>query len=383
MGIELAAVDGMLDEIHESPPGNRNKMGYTLGRMGEHNVAVAVMPEIGNNRAAVVATQLLNDFPSVRFGLLVGIGGGIPGEDKDDIRLGDVVVSKPTSTFGGVVQIDIGKVTEGGLFQRTGSLSKPPAVLSINVPRLQAQQARLGSQIPRLLSEMLQRYPKMMGQYVYQGAENDLFFESTYLHQQGRTCKDCDRTKLIDRDARPDTDPQIHYGTIGSGNVVIRDAIKRDQLRKDLGVLCVEMEAAGLMDDFPCLVIRGICDYADSHKNRRWQPYAAATAAACAKELLSIIPAQEVVAAAKVEDSLPGTSECSKHKAYRHPAHDKLTYEKASVVPNLGNQTYVSLVHSSNAMLIELQVGDVIFNNYGQVKNQARDQHIAGDITFY
>ncbi|KAL3444390.1 hypothetical protein BJX65DRAFT_310973 [Aspergillus insuetus] len=46
------------------------------------------------------------------------------------------------------------------------------------------------------------------------------------------------------------------------------------------------MEAAGLMNTYPCLVIRGICDYADSHKNKAWQGYAAATAAAFAKELL-------------------------------------------------------------------------------------------------
>jgi nucleoside phosphorylase len=66
-----------------------------------------------------------------------------------------------------------------------------------------------------------------------------------------------------------------------------------------LGVLYVEMEAAGLMDELPCLVIRGICDYADSHKNNRCLPYEAATVAAYAKELLSIIPVQEVVAMSK------------------------------------------------------------------------------------
>jgi nucleoside phosphorylase len=75
---------------------------------------------------------------------------------------------------------------------------------------------------------------------------------------------------------------------------VITHGVTRDRLRKELGVICFEMEAAGLMDNFPCLVIRGICDYADSHKNKRWQPYAAATAAAYAKELLSIIPTQEI-----------------------------------------------------------------------------------------
>jgi nucleoside phosphorylase len=311
MGVELAAVEGMLDEIHESHLGNRDETIYTLGRMGVHNIVVAVMPEIGNNRAAVAATLLLNDFPSVRFGLLVGIGGGIPGEE-DDIRLGDVVVSKPTSTFGGVVQYNMGMATEGWLFQRTGVLSKPPVVLSARLQWLQAQHARLESQIPRLLSEMLQRYPKM-AHYVYQGADNDLLFESTYPHHQGRSCENCDRTRLVDRDARPNTEPQIHYGTIGSGNMVIKDAVKRDQLRNDLGVLCVEMEAAGLMNEFPCLVICGICDYADSHKNRRWQPYAAATAAAHAKDLLSVIPAQEVIAVPKAGGSLQGRSEGPVH----------------------------------------------------------------------
>jgi ankyrin repeat domain-containing protein 50 len=76
----------------------------------------------------------------------------------------------------------------------------------------------------------------------------------------------------------------------------MKDGVTRDRISAELGgILCFEMEAAGLMNTFPCLVIRGICDYADSHKNKRWQPYAAATAAACAKEILSIIPADEAV----------------------------------------------------------------------------------------
>lgn len=127
--------------------------------------------------------------------------------------------------------------------------------------------------------------------------------------------------KVVDRVHRPDTDPQIHYGTIGSSNTVIKDDATRERLRKDLGVLCVEMEAAGLMVKFSCLVIRGICDYADSHKNKRWQPYAAATAAAYAKELLSIIPAQEVVAASKVVEALQEASEYSNLPTQRFTVH--------------------------------------------------------------
>lgn len=74
----------------------------------------------------------------------------------------------------------------------------------------------------------------------------------------------------------------------------MKNGVTRQRLRQDLDLLCFEMEAAGLMDNFPCLVIRGICDYADTHKNKRWQPYAAAVAAAYAKELLSIIPSSQV-----------------------------------------------------------------------------------------
>jgi nucleoside phosphorylase len=106
MGVELAALEAMLDDIYQNLPSARDKNSYTLGRMGVHNVVIAVMPDIGNNSAATVATQLLNDFKSIRFSLLVGIGGGIPVEDKYDIRLGDIVVSKPTSTFGCVVHFD-------------------------------------------------------------------------------------------------------------------------------------------------------------------------------------------------------------------------------------------------------------------------------------
>jgi nucleoside phosphorylase len=280
MGVELAPVEGMLDEMHQSLPTSRDKNSYTLGRMGAHNVVIAVMPEIGNNSAAMVATQLLNDFTSIRFGLLVGIGGGIPGEDEDDIRLGDVVVSKPTAKLPGVVQFDMHK--------------------------LEAQHIRIGNQISKYLSEMWERYPNMKGKYAFPGIDHDQLFEATYNHNVGKTCRQCDQSKVVQRIPRENSAPEIHYGTIGSANEVIKDSETRDKLRKDLGILCVEMEAAGLMDEFSCLVIRGICDYADSHQNKSWQSYAAATAAAYTKELLSIIPAQEIVATTKAVDALRG-----------------------------------------------------------------------------
>ncbi|RYP63088.1 hypothetical protein DL769_007075 [Monosporascus sp. CRB-8-3] len=94
----------------------------------------------------------------------------------------------------------------------------------------------------------------------------------------------------IPREERETLGPEIHYGLIASGNTLFKDSVARDTVLEELDdeCLCFEMEAAGLMNDFPCLVIRGICDYGDSHKNDRWQRYAAATAAAYAKEFLGI-----------------------------------------------------------------------------------------------
>jgi len=94
----------------------------------------------------------------------------------------------------------------------------------------------------------------------------------------------------VERLPRKTSDIVIHYRTIASGNQVMRHGVTRDRLAQEFGVLCFEMEAAGLMNNLLCIVIRGICDYTDSHKNKRWQEYTAATAAAYAKEMLTIIP---------------------------------------------------------------------------------------------
>jgi nucleoside phosphorylase len=99
----------------------------------------------------------------------------------------------------------------------------------------------------------------------------------------------------VQRPAREDSTSRIHYGNIALGNEVMKHGITRDKIAKEEGVVCFEMEAAGLMNNFKCLVIRGICDYVDSHKNKIWQPYTAATAAAFARVLLGFIDKQEVI----------------------------------------------------------------------------------------
>ena len=106
--------------------------------------------------------------------------------------------------------------------------------------------------------------------YAHQGVENDRLFKASRSHPPGRDCQGCDAASEVQRDPRDTTDPDIHYRVIASGNTLVKDAAARDRIVADVGegCICFEMEAAGLMNPFPCLVIRGICDYADSHNDR-------------------------------------------------------------------------------------------------------------------
>jgi nucleoside phosphorylase len=137
-----------------------------------------------------------------------------------------------------------------------------------------------------------------------ENAGPDVLFEASYDHVGGETCDLCDTNRQKERQRRDGGAVAVHYGTIASGNQVMRDGKTRDEVSSALGgVLCFEMEAAGLMDRFPCLIIRGICDYADSHKNKRWQAFAAGTAAAYAKEVLFVILLTQMKETSTVEET--------------------------------------------------------------------------------
>jgi nucleoside phosphorylase len=306
--VELAAAQEMLDEEHddlERDLGDNDENLYALGSIGGHHVVIVCLPagRIGNNPAAAVATQMRATFKGIRFGLMVGIGGGVPSAEVD-IRLGDVVVSQPHQTLSGVVQYDMGKATPSG-FERTGSLNSPPQMLLGAVAKVRANELRGRGRLSEHISK-LDRLPK------FQRSKTgpDVLFKAAYDHTGGQTCDLCSTNRKEVRQQRESKEEVVmHYGTIASGNQVMRNAIERDKVSAELGgVLCFEMEAAGLMNSFPCLVIRGICDYADSHKNKKWQPYAAATAAACAKEMLLVIPPADVAKAHTVEEAIRGAS---------------------------------------------------------------------------
>ncbi|TQN67169.1 Vegetative incompatibility protein HET-E-1, partial [Colletotrichum shisoi] len=287
------------DGYTKSPPKRPRLLGaasdqpdYAVTMLSHEAYTVGwVTGQYGTNSAAVVANNMRWSFPSIHIGLMVGIGGGVPG--KVDVRLGDVAVSNPTGGSSGVIQYDFGKAVHDGRFERTGTLNKPPQSVLTAVSELRAIHETRPNRIPAILAHMEMRNP-YMSEYLYKRMDGDRLFEPSYEHASGDTCDDCDMTKVVEREPRPEAHmPKIHYGIIASGNQVMKHAQTRDRLAKDLGLVCFEMEAAGLMDNFPCLVVRGICDYSDSHKAKRWQRYAAATAAAYAKELLYVITPHE------------------------------------------------------------------------------------------
>jgi nucleoside phosphorylase len=270
------AAAAMLDEEHPVLPAAdpQDANTYLLGRIADHNVVIACLPAetTGKVSTATVATDMIRSFPSIRFGLMVGIGGGVPyyppprpdiggievGDSDDsedemeeipDIRLGDVVVSLHTKTTEAVVQYDFGKSLQAkGFVHAGGRLNKPPNIVLNAVARLQANHTRGHHQIPELLSKMLAENPGMAN-FQYPGLKKDRLFKADFFHLEGqKPCKSCcgpDNANVVKRTDRTDTAPNIHYGTIGSADQVMKDAILRDQWALKESILCFEMEAAG------------------------------------------------------------------------------------------------------------------------------------------
>lgn len=302
---EQAAATFMLDERHADLPNPRNDHNsYTLGSIGKHNVVIACLPKgrIGDDNSATVAARMILAFPNIKISLMVGIGGGMP----PNVRLGDIVVSCPKNGNPGVIQWDMGKTEEGAKFKRTGALNGPPTVLLTTMSKFDARPDKSRAELLNCLNSVPNSFTKS-------DSLKDVLYRSSYSHisksydaeaddaweyeleAEEDACTLCDERMILKRKPR-ENDLEIHYGLIASGNQVIQDAAFRNKLNKDFNgeVLCIEMAAAGLVNEFPCVVIRGICDYADSHKNKAWQEYAAATAAAYAKALLALLPAGDI-----------------------------------------------------------------------------------------
>ncbi|KAL2194783.1 nucleoside phosphorylase domain-containing protein [Corynascus similis CBS 632.67] len=258
--IEADVVDTLFDhhwdddgiQPYEKAPSDPNA--YSTGAIGRHNIVLIHMPGMGKVSAAVVAANCRASFPNIKLALIVGVCGVVPfrpdSSKTTEIVLGDVIVSD------GVIEVFRGR-------------------------------RMLRSKMAGYM-DVLQGEPELAA--VYPGATQDRLYEATYRHvSDGMSCEECACDgKLVSRVRLEQSDgqPMVHFGLIASGDTVMKSGEDRDAIVRQTGVIGFEMESAGVWDVFPCVVIKGACDYADSHKTKTWQRYAAATAAACMKAFL-------------------------------------------------------------------------------------------------
>ncbi|KAH6957291.1 nucleoside phosphorylase domain-containing protein [Fusarium avenaceum] len=309
--------DGQLTMKYHRAEGDTNS--YTLGIIDHHHVVLVHMPGMGTRHAGPVATHCRATFPKICLVLIVGICGGVPFLNNGaEVLLGDVAISE------GLVIYDFGRQYPDGFVRKNSTLEsarKPPAEILGFLAKLKGRNGQ------RNLNERTKVHMETLRQglgtlAVYPGASKDILFDSKYRHkhhssacaecalsetplgmvcEQSRalSCKDvkCDSAHLITRQRQKDMlqntqdqlisfCPAIHIGRFASGDTVVKSGEHRDAIASNEGIIAFEMEGAGVWDNMPCVIIKGVCDYADSHKDKRWQGFAAATAAACMKAFL-------------------------------------------------------------------------------------------------
>ncbi|KAF4494054.1 Kinesin light chain [Fusarium agapanthi] len=293
--LEADAIEALFDHHWEDDgtsfdkgPGDPNA--YSTGVIGRFNVVLAYMPGIGKVNAATVAANCGKSFPNIKLALVVGVCGLVPFSlTKDEIILGDVIISN------GVIQYDFGRQFPERLVRKDTLLDvpgRPNLEIRGVLAKLEGLRHRrqLSAKIESFM-DVLRRDPELHAEYP--GSTEDKLFKATYRHADNqRSCEQAGcKGDLIKRCRLSTTDvppkPAIHFGLMASADTVMESGEDRDRIASADDVIAFEMEGAGVWDSFPCIIIKGGCDYADSHKSKVWQRYAAATAAACAKGFLS------------------------------------------------------------------------------------------------
>jgi hypothetical protein len=294
--IEARAALHLLDNQHQGrfPMSRGDDYVYKAGDMCGRNIIIATLPagqEYGTGSAAALASQVKRFFPNLWFGLLVGVAAGLPNLSRNpplDIRLGDILVGLPEGETAGLVAYDLGKETGPDGFQ-------PLCFGRVLIPTETIVRSAIGNirlNAPNEAEAFLPYYNNIKdkehsnGTFIDPGQEKDAFYE----------VDDVGTGRLMERQRRPDSKrTRVWYGPIGSGEKLVKNARKRNELRDKFNIIGLEMEAAGTMNRIPVGVIRGVCDYGDEHKNKDWQPYAAAMAAAYAKAVLAELAPKSVV----------------------------------------------------------------------------------------
>ncbi|KAL4948630.1 hypothetical protein BDW69DRAFT_89322 [Aspergillus filifer] len=284
---------------------------YSVGVMGGRNVILAHPPHPGKATAATTAAACAMSFKNIKLALVVGVCGAVPfKQNSEEILLGDVIISK------GVIQYDNGRQFSDSFSRKIdveASLGRPNARVGSFMAALETPYYR--SSIQTKINYFLEDMDTRGAPNCYPGSAEDKLYESSYRHKHHDTntlrCKvctmcqqdddpvcdeaihlscrgtGCEDTKLVQRSRQNQKHrPMPHIGLIASGDSVIKSSAHRDQLARKENVIAFEMEGAGVWDAMPCVIIKGACDYADSHKNKLWQEYAATTAAACAKAFI-------------------------------------------------------------------------------------------------
>ncbi|KAK6452397.1 hypothetical protein FP744_10008648 [Trichoderma asperellum] len=289
--IEARAALHLLDNRHDGSfrMGPGNDYVFQAGDVCGHNVIIATFPagqKYGTGSAAALASQVKNFFPNLWFGLLVGVAAGLPNLSRNpplDIRLGDVLVGLATGNSAGLIAYDLGKETGKDGFELLNhgyALANTETVVRSAIGSIKLIEPK-DTNLFLPYYKSIQNKEHSYGTFNDPGQDTDMFYQ---FDKDGIQ-------RLVQRDQRPDDKRvRVWYGSIGSGEKLMKNAQERDKLRDKYNLIGLEMEAAGTMDCIPVGVIRGVCDYGDEHKNKDWQPYAAAMAAAYAKAVLAEIP---------------------------------------------------------------------------------------------
>ncbi|EHK25615.1 uncharacterized protein TRIVIDRAFT_143376, partial [Trichoderma virens Gv29-8] len=284
---------------------------YTTGRIGKHDVVLALLPDMGKTNAAGAAASMRSSYGALRLVILAGTCGGVPQNDQDEVFLGDVVISKT------VIQYDFGTMYPHGFIRKDtveDNLSKHDKNIRnlLAIFNTDSGQEKLQQKTAYFLKQLQEKAIKHRAKYEYPGMAKDKLFESSYRHRHhnsgmcvcsnihGRkdpacdealtsSCDDlgCDDEYLVERSRQDKAqDPAIYIGAVASGDTVMMSGEDRDRIVKKERVIAFEMEGAGAWEEVPCIVVKGICNYADCHKNKIWQHFAAATAASASKAIL-------------------------------------------------------------------------------------------------
>ncbi|KAG8630848.1 hypothetical protein KVT40_002467 [Elsinoe batatas] len=290
---------------------------YTVGKIGKHYVVLAYLPDMGSTSAATLSSTLAMSFPNIRLAIVAGVCGGVPRPPhyEKDIFLGDLVVSTA------IIQYDFGRQHPKGFEKKHEVLDNPGRPLRelrgfVKKMETNRDYQKTQKEIINTIADIQKRSEEM----AHPGNEGDILFAADFQHkhhtsdppdcacgqQDDEICQEareatcttlqCKGPVVLDR-KRPRTAhldvtsethvPAIHVGYFGSANTVMKSGRHRDDTSKTHKVIALEMESVGVWEVFPCcLVVKSVSDYADSHKNKTWQPYSALVAAAGVKALL-------------------------------------------------------------------------------------------------